>query len=59
VSSLARGRLTRQRHKSGPHVEKGVRYQKYEAPFGPFRFLVPDPVFPDNTNAEETAPKLT
>jgi hypothetical protein len=22
---------------------KGVRYQKCEAPFGPFRFLVPDP----------------
>ncbi len=25
--------------------EKGVRYPKCEAPFGPFRFLVPDPVF--------------
>jgi hypothetical protein len=23
---------------------KGVRYQKCEAPFGPFRFLVPDPI---------------
>jgi predicted Zn-dependent peptidase len=26
-------------------MENGVRYQKCKAPFGPFRFLVPDPVF--------------
>jgi hypothetical protein len=29
-------------------LEKGVRYRKCEAPFGPFRFSVPDPVFPAN-----------
>jgi hypothetical protein len=27
------------------YSEKGVRYQKCEAPEGPFRLLVPDPVF--------------
>jgi hypothetical protein len=27
-------------------LEKGVRYRKCKAPFGPFRFSVPDPVFP-------------
>jgi hypothetical protein len=29
-------------------LEKGVRYRKCKAPFGPFRFSVPDPVFPAN-----------
>jgi hypothetical protein len=27
------------------YSENGVRYQKCEAPEGPFRLLVPDPVF--------------
>ena len=32
-------------HFSYSHSENGVRYQKCKAPEGPFRLLVPDPVF--------------